>query len=286
MEPEINKIDWQTWNVFSRYRIKTESTATYFSLHTGLCLASLLQRTQLFATTWVSTCAVPSLCPSFSLYSANCTLMCGCCEQWVWAWGQAGLLGGAEPSLWWHRLATGWTGPGHMWAMGWTRLPQGNMHMLITQVCFICGSSNILTGSPASMHVGNKYVGAGLVSWGDTVQPPSRTGGKEATCMKVQEIVAQVHCCQQLGKGEKKKKEKQSQQEWDWNGEYADRKKKHFLLMVEVVPFRSSVFVLFSYWSLEFSGHQSIHKVLPHFLPVYVSAVSCPQRRKKFETKW
>lgn len=31
--------------------------------------------------------------------------------------------------------------------------------------------------------------------------------------MKVQEIVAQVHCCQQLGKGEKKKKEKQSQQE-------------------------------------------------------------------------
>lgn len=42
------------------------------------------------------------------------------------------------------------------------------------------------------------------------MQPPSRTGGKEATCMKVQEIVAQVHCCQQLGKGEKKKKERKT----------------------------------------------------------------------------
>lgn len=42
------------------------------------------------------------------------------------------------------------------------------------------------------------------------MQPPSRTGGKEATCMKVQEIVAQVHCCQQLGKGEKKKRKKNS----------------------------------------------------------------------------
>lgn len=63
-------------------------------------------------------------------------------------------------------------------------------------------------------------------------------------CRKVQEIVAQVHCCQQLGRG-KKKKNSHNRNETEMVNTLTE--KTHFLLTAEVVPFRSFGFVLLSY---------------------------------------
>jgi len=46
---------WQSWSLFSNSCIKTECTAVYFSLFTGLCLTSVTKCRKLFARTWVST---------------------------------------------------------------------------------------------------------------------------------------------------------------------------------------------------------------------------------------
>lgn len=54
--------------------------------------------------------------------------------------------------------------------------------------------------------------------------------------------------------------------------------------MAVAIPFRSFGFVLFSYWGLELSSYQSIHKVLLHSRSVHMSAVSYSQMRKTFLT--
>jgi len=247
---------WQSQSLFSNSFIKMESMAAYFSPFTGLSLCSVSKCIQLFVLTWVST-ALPH-CPGFSWASVSTTRsLAG--VGYVGSHVGHGLDMPAPGAY----TCSHHTSMFHMWEQQHPRW-ESSIHACGKQVRG-CRSGqlrwhgatsfqNWKKGSDLHESAGNSCTSALLSAAGE--------GGK------------------------KKKKEKQSQQEWDWNGEYADRKKKHFLLMVEVVPFRSSVFVLFSYWSLEFSGHQSIHKVLPHFLPVYVSAVSCPQRRKKFETKW
>lgn len=94
MEPEINKIDWQTWNVFSRYRIKTESTATYFLLFAGLCLANASKSINLFAIIWVGTtlCSVP-----WFQHIQNGAAM----FSWCWQAGLGQAASWEEQRLWW-----------------------------------------------------------------------------------------------------------------------------------------------------------------------------------------
>jgi len=57
----------QSWNLFSNSCVQTESKVAYFSQFTGLCFATVLNCTQLFAITWVST----ALHPPHDLVSAQ-----------------------------------------------------------------------------------------------------------------------------------------------------------------------------------------------------------------------
>jgi len=57
----------QSWNLLLNSCIKMESTAEYFLLFTGLCLASVSKYINLFANTWDGT----ALCPLHALVSAQ-----------------------------------------------------------------------------------------------------------------------------------------------------------------------------------------------------------------------
>lgn len=99
-ENGVSNVSWyiflQPSNLFSNFFFKTESKAAYFSLITGLSLASVTKCTQLFAITWAGN----TLCPPCALFAGQIALIAHWCfavaEWWVCSQGQVGMLGGEQ----------------------------------------------------------------------------------------------------------------------------------------------------------------------------------------------
>jgi len=134
---------------FSNSFTKTESTAAYFSLITGLWLTTVSKCIQLFDIIWVTHCTEPFPCPGFSPDSADGTTVSGCC----WAMGACSGPGRSVGQSHchdgaWQELDSLWAAPGCLQPMGWTCLCYKIVRWIPENRKQVCSSAHFSASNP------------------------------------------------------------------------------------------------------------------------------------------